>query len=250
MRPDSFLISCIALVFAACAGQTVSVHAGPSFASARGGLAIADGGGALPPASSVDGDLDLGDAEVSPYVQAQVDADGHRFRVSGLLVGTDGQGTLGDAFGDLPGGSQVQTLLDFLALVGNYSYELLREEHYRVGVGAQLGFYSLDVGATAGGSRESFETQGLLPMPYAEVEAFYGDLTFGLSGGAMAGNFGDSDGRYLDLEAYATWLVDDCFDVRGGYRYLVLDGEGRATDRDFDADLEVRGFFVTAGVRF
>ena len=122
----------------------------------------------------MDGDLDLGDAEVSPYVQAQIDADGHRFRVSGLLVDTDGQGTLSDAFGDVPGGSQVQTSLDFFAMVGNYSYELLREEHYRVGVGAQLGFYSLDVSATAVGSRESLETQGLLPMPYAEVEVeFY-----------------------------------------------------------------------------
>ena len=250
MKASQLLISCTSLAFVACAGQTVSLHAGPSFASVHGGITVADGGGALPPASSVDSDLDLGDAEVSPFLQAQIDADGHRFRISGLLVDTDGEGSLADDFGDVPAGSQVQTSLDFFALVGNYSYEVLREEHYRVGIGAQLGFYSLDVSATAPGSRESLDTQGLLPMPYLEAEAFYGDLTLGLSGGAMAGKFGDSDGRYLDLEAYARWLLDDRFDVRGGYRYLVLDGDGRATDRDFDADLDVRGFYVTAGVRF
>ena len=34
------------------------------------------------------------------------------------------------------------------------------------------------------------------------------------------------------------------------YRYVVLDAYGRATSRDFDADVDVEGLFFGAGIRF
>ena len=99
-------------------------------------------------------------------------------------------------------------------------------------------------------SGEDLATDGLLPMPYFEAEYFCGDFTFGAAGGIFAGHFGDSDGRYWDLESYGIWHFDRDFDMRAGYRYLVLDGDGRATSRDFDAAVDVQGFYVTFGYLF
>ena len=35
-----------------------------------------------------------------------------------------------------------------------------------------------------------------------------------------------------------------------GYRYILLDAYGVATARDFDADVDVQGIFITAGIKF
>jgi hypothetical protein len=76
------------------------------------------------------------------------------------------------------------------------------------------------------------------------------DLTIGANGALMAADLGDASGRYLDVEGYARWQVSKDFDVFGGYRYFVLDAYGEATSRDFDADVDVHGWFCGAGVKF
>jgi len=250
MKPQNLLLLLSTLCFAACAGQTYNVQAGPTFARARGVIALANSSGFLPPANSIDGNLGLGESEASPYLQGQTIIDRHRIRLNGFYVDTEGSGVLDNAYGNIAAGTQVRTSMDFFAIAGSYSYEVLRKEHYRIGLGGQLGFYSLDVAARSTAGREEVTTEVLVPMPYIEAEAFYGDFTFGANAGIMAGDLGDANGRYWDMEAYANWRVDDQFDIRGGYRYLLLDGYGRASSRDFDADVNVQGLYISAGVRF
>jgi hypothetical protein len=250
MKLRNVLLLALPLAFAACAGQTYKVQVGPTFARARGEIALANSSGFLPPANSIDGNLGLGESEASPYIQAQTDIGRHRVRINGFYIDTEGTAVLNNAYGNIVAGTQVRTSMDFFAIVSNYSYELLRKEHYRLGVGGQLGYYSLDVAARSTGGREEIVTDVLVPMPYVEAEAFYGDFTFGAAAGIMAADLGDANGRYWDLEVYTNWQVDDAWDVRGGYRYLLLDGYGRASSRDFDADVDVQGLYISAGVRF
>jgi hypothetical protein len=87
-------------------------------------------------------------------------------------------------------------------------------------------------------------------MPYAEIEYSYYDLVLGANGAIMAGDLGDANGRYVDLEGYARLQATRDFDITAGYRFMLLDSYGRASSRDFDADLDVQGIFVTVGLKF
>ena len=69
------------------------------------------------------------------------------------------------------------------------------------------------------------------------------------AGTRLATNPSD-DQPALDFETDGQWRINEDVDVRGGCRHIVLDVDGGATTRAFDADVDVQGFFVTAGIRF
>ncbi len=253
MKPQTLLLVLSSFALVACEGQRYHVHAGPMFARARGEVALQNAGGSLilgNNQNSIDGDLGVGDEEVSPYLRASTDIDRHRVRADGFWLDAEGNGTLGGDYGGLAAGSLVSTTLDFYAVGLSYAYQLVREEHFRFAGGAKVGFYSLDVTARSAVGQEEVVTEVFVPMPYIEAEAFFGPVTLGANAAIMAADLGDADGRYWDLEGYASWRIGDDFDVKAGYRYLLLDGAGRASSRDFDADVDVQGVFVSAGVRF
>jgi len=257
MKLQSLLLVSLSLAFAACAGQTYRVDAGPMFVRARGEFALADSSQRMPPNNSLDGNLGLGDNEVSPYLGFRTDFEKHRVRLNGFYLDTEGSGNLGAggaggfAHGNIAAGEFVQTSMDFFAIASNYTYEVWRKENYRVAMGAQLGFYSLDVTARRPGfGREEVTSEVFVPMPYLEAEAYWKDMTFGANMGVMAGDLGDANGRYWDFEGYASWAVNQKYDLKASYRYILLDGYGRASSRDFDADVDVQGLYISAGVRF
>lgn len=242
---------CAALV--GCAGQTYRVDVGATFAKTKGDLALQNAPGTLVLANNendVDGNLGVGDTEVSPYLRLQTDYEKHRVRLHGFNINADGSGTLAGAYGDLAGGSVVSTSLDLWAITAAWAYEVSRTEDYRLAVGAQLGYYSLDVAARSTVGREAVTTDLVVPMPYGEAEVFLGDFSLGADLAFMSADIRDANGIYLDLEAYGRWQANEQFDVMLGYRYLKLDAFGRATDRDFDSDLMVDGFFIAAGIKF
>lgn len=242
-------------VFPACRGQgqTYRAAVGPMFARTTGDIALQNAAGTLElgqEQNDVDSDLGLGDTEAVPYVRLQTDVSRHRVRLHGFGVDAEGNGTLAGDYGGIPAGAPVRTSMQFFAINANYGYELLRDRHYRLAVGGQAAFYSLDVAARSSPGREEVETSVLVPMPFVEGELFFEQFTLGANFGVMGADLGDASGRYLDTEAYVQWQVNKDFDLLVGYRYLVLDGYGRASDRDFDADLDLQGVFFTAGVRF
>jgi len=250
MTLQRLLLVTLLITFTACAGQTYRAEVGPMFARARGEFALANSSQFLPPNNSLQGNMGLGDSEVSPYLAFRTDIDKHRVRVNGFYLDSEGSGTLANAYGNIAADTQVQTTMDFFAIASNYSYEVLRDEHYRIGLGAQLGYYSLDVSARTTGGREQVTTDVLVPMPYVEAEAFWRDFTVGATMGIMSADLGDANGRYWDIEAYSKWAINEQYDLKFGYRYLLLDGYGRASSRDFDADVDVQGLYLSAGVRF
>lgn len=245
------LVASAALV--GCAGQTYRVDVGAMFAKASGDIALQNGG--TPHVlhdnqNDLDRNLGVGDTEPSPYLRVEMDQERHRVRLHGFGVESDGSGTLAGAYGNLAAGSQVTTSLEFFGLGVTYAWELYRDDHFRIGGGAALNWYSLDVAARSSLGREAVRTDAVVPMPYGEVEAFLGPVTLGANLGIMSADLGDASTRYLDFETYLRWQAIENFDLMLGYRYVVLDGYGRATSRDFDADIDVQGIFVTAGIKF
>lgn len=248
---------------AACAGQRYRLDVGAMFARATGDVALQSATNSLDLGSNqndLDRNLGLGDTEPAPYVRAEVDAGPHRARFHGFAIDADGSGQVNDngngtsatdnGFGDIDGGSAVSTSLRFFAIGATYAYGIVAEENFRFGAGLALNYYSLDIGARSAVTRESVFTDVLVPMPYLEIEGMLGPLTAGANFGLMSADLGDASGRYLDTEAYLRWQANDQFDFLVGYRYLVLDGAGSASSRDFDADVDVQGLFVGGGVRF
>jgi hypothetical protein len=253
IRPLTLTLLLSFPAFTACAGMTYRADVGPMFARTAGDVALQNAGGTLnlgQERNSVDGNLGLGETEPAPYIRVEGNKDKHRFRLHGFGLDAEGSGTLDGDFGGLVGGSQVQTSMEFFAINGNWGYQLLRNDHWRLAVGAQLAFYSLDVAARSALGRETVDTQGLVPMPFGEVETMWGKFTFGANAGVMAVDLGDAKGTWFDAEAYARLQLTPKFDLMGGVRYLLFDVEGRAEDRDFEADMDIQGLFLTAGVSF
>ncbi len=250
---SSLSLVCALGALTSCAEMQYRADVGAMFPVIKGQIALQNAAGTLALGDNqndFESSLGLGDTEVSPYVHLQADKEKHRFRIHGFLANTEGSGTLTGAYGDIPAGSVVSTSADFYAIQATYAFQVYRDDHWRLAFGGTLGAYGLDVAARSTSGRESVETSLLIPMPYVEGEAFVGPVILGGDAAIMAGDFGDGDGRYGDVEAYVKVRPQADFELMVGYRYVLLDAAGVATSRDFDADLEARGFFVGGGIRF
>lgn len=253
MTKSSLLLVSTLCLFAACKGNSYRANVGPMFAVANGEIALQNGAGTLSLGANqndIDSEMGLGDTQAAPYARLEASNGKHRFRLHGFGMDASGTGQLQGDFGNISAGSQVTTSLEFYAIDANWGLEVLRGEKFRVAVGAQVGYYSLDVAARSNTGREEVVTDVVVPMPFVEVEGLFGPLTIGANAGIMGADLGDGSGRYWDMEGYLRLQATKNFDLMAGYRYVLLDAYGTATDRDFDADIDVQGIFVTAGIKF
>jgi hypothetical protein len=244
-----------ATVLAACAPQQFRGYAGASFMSVQGEVGLQNSAGNLnlnANMNSLENDLDVGDSDTSPYLRFDADWDRHRAKVSGFAHNSSGNGTLSGDFGDLAAGTLVFTDLDFIDVTGSWSYDLMSSKTWRLAPGVQLAYYSLDVAVRAQSINafEKIDTSVVAPMPYVEAEVDFGPVSLGANFGAIAADLGDANGRYWDAEALVRVRPARHIELIAGARYLLFDAHGIATDRDFDADLEVFGWFVGGGVTF
>lgn len=251
---QTLLLLATSTVLASCETQSWRADVGAMFVAPRGQVALQNAGGSLvlhDEQNDIENDLGLGNSEVAPYVRAQWDHEDHRVRAHGFLFDADGSGVLAGDFGGIPSGSAVQTSMDFYNVSTAYSFALLHDETFRLGVGGQLGIYGFDITARSGAGREEVETSLIVPMPYVDAEVDLGELvTIGGNAGLMAGDFGDGSGRYWDAEIWGRLQATEEIEFVAGYRYLLLDAYGRASSRDFDADIDMHGWFIGGGIRF
>ncbi|MCR9244381.1 MAG: hypothetical protein NXI31_05070 [bacterium] len=239
----------------ACAPNVFRVDAGAMFVEADGEIALQNPGGSLTLGNEQNrlaDDLGLGDREASPYVRMTWERDLHRVRVHGFGFETEGSGTLAGDFGGIVAGSAVTTSMDFLSAGAAYSYQVFDNDWIQIGIGGQLTYnlLNVDTRAVIGSQADEVQTDVVVPMPFAEIEARLGDVTLGANAGVMSADLGDANGRYWDVEAMARWQINDTIQVLGGYRYILMDAFGTASSRDFDADVDLHGWFIGGGVRF
>jgi hypothetical protein len=239
-------------LLAGCANSVYRLDAGAMIARANGDIALQGTGPTFNSGAKndLDSGLGLGDATPSAFGRLQADADDNRFRAEGFALNTAGEGQLEADYGDILAGANVDTSLSFFTLGANWNHAILRGENWRIGAGVQASFISLDVAARAPGRREETVTQSLVPMPMIDGELRFGNVTLGATFAGMYADVGDATGRFLDGELYARWLLSSEFQVFGGYRYILLDAGGEASDRTFDADVAIDGLFFGAGICF
>lgn len=253
MRTTSIPAALGLMMLAACAPSEFRADVGAMFIEGDGEVALQNAGGSLVlgnEQSRLDEDLGLGDVEASPYLRLQWEHGLHRVRAHGFGVSASGSGRLAGDFGGIPDMSLVSTSMDFIAAGVTYSVAAFRGDDYRVGLGGELGYSFLEVATRSGTGREEVETSVLVPMPFAEAEYRLGPVILSANAGLMSADLGDANGRYVDAEGSVRWQINDDVGLLGGYRYLVLDAYGRASSRDFDADVEFQGWFFGGGVRF
>jgi hypothetical protein len=245
-----FLVACALL--AGCANTVYRLDAGAMISRANGDIALQGSGPTFNSNAKNDvaDDFGLGDATPSAFGRLQADADNDRFRIEGFALNTDGEGVLQEDYGDILAGTTVDASLRFFSLGANWNHAILRGDNWRLGAGLQASFVSLDLAARAPGQREETVTQSLVPMPLVDGEVRFGNVAVGVTFAGMYADVGDATGTFLDGELYARWLLSSEFQIFGGYRYIVLDAEGQASDRRFDADITIDGVFFGVGVCF
>jgi hypothetical protein len=251
----SIALLAVLLWSAACsAPQSYRADAGVMVIQTHGHVSLQNSAGTLVLANNVNelqGDLGLGHSEAAPYLRVEGNWGEHRVKVSGFGFEQNGDGRLDHDFGDLPAGAAVRTTLNFLNVDVAYSYDLLQDATWRLAPGVQAGYYAMKVGADSQVpvGFEEVNTDVIVPEVYIEGEGRFGPLALRSDLGAMTASLRDASGRWLDFEFAADLDLGE-FRISGGYRHIVMDAHGHANDRDFDADIYLVGFFVTAGVRF
>lgn len=251
MAPKSLFLLALSPL-AGCASAVYRFDAGPILARANGDVAVAGTASPFNSAAKNDvaADLDLGDTSMSAFGRLQADTAENRFRAQSFALDEGGQGTLAQPYGDIAAGVQVDTALRVSTLAANWSHAIVHTENLRLGVGAQVGYYRCDFTVRAAASREETIAKSLVPLPFVEGELFFGDVALGASFAGMYADAGDARGRFFDAEVFARWTVTSEFQVFGGYRYILLDAGGTATNREFDADVTIDGLYIGVGVCF
>jgi hypothetical protein len=245
----------LTVLLASCVPHTFRADVGAMFVHTHGDVALQNSAGTLglyAEQNDLHDSLDLGDTEGAPFVRLQADWERHRVKVGLFGFEQEGSSILQRDYGNIPAGTAVTTKLQFFNAVAAWSYDLMQGETLRLAPGVQLGYYGFDVAANsaAPAAFEKVTTDVVVPEAYVEGEVSLGLLSLNGSLGLMSADLGDANGRYLDLELGALLRPRREFEVIFGYRHIVMDAHGRASDRDFDADVFLSGWFIGGGLRF
>ncbi|MFY9344383.1 MAG: hypothetical protein WAT39_17960 [Planctomycetota bacterium] len=239
------------LLLAACAPVAVSAQVGYSRLHVDGELALANSaasGGSQDLGSA----FGLGDERGSPFARVVADFGVPVLGVSGFWLHEAGAGVLADSFGGLPPSTPVTTDLD----LGSFQVMALAEfacGPVVVAPGLLVDVFAIDFRAsTSPGNAEVIDEIVAVPLPGLRVSGSpVPGCDLALTGGWLdARSLLDSDVRFLDVEAAVTWRLAGGIDVQGGYRWLEADAAADSATDSVRIDLQVRGWFIDAGVRF
>ncbi len=249
----------------ACSGLGIKADAGYAQLDLTGNMALAPTAGGVPLGTikvDFEDNLGLRDSYGSPYGRVELAAGVASFTFSGLNYDKSGRGTLNASFGDIPVNAQVQTDLQLTNLKGAIHFDLLNLGIVRIspGVGVDLMDLNMDVTAVAGpglGTTESLDVIAPIPIAFVQGEVDLGPVSGTLDVGGIKVNLKDftnsndtADVTFWDVEALLRWSPIPKLEVFGGYRWIHLEGDGKASGQDFAANLDLRGFILGGGIYF
>lgn len=252
MRPI-LPILILALGLMSCSGIGIVADVGVLQAKPDGTVALTDAG-------NVDniGDFanDLADSfgitnDVStPYGRVEVSGLLATFTFSGFVYGDNANGSLQNPYGNLPGGSSVESDYDLANLKGAATLDLLNLGPVRVAPGVCLNLIQVTTRTGVVNNPTLTEDRtNLLPIPQlflqAELDLGYVDLV--VEGGWIEATYSDISGRLIDFEAIVRLRPIDHVEVFAGYRWLDLDADGIQDGQAFDTDITFGGFTFGLG---
>jgi len=250
----TFLALCALSLGAGCM-PAARVYVGAAFTRAKGDVALQNTAGTLNLDASqndLEDDLGVDDTKTTPYARAELEWGPQRLRLSGFHHDSSGTGTLVADYGDIVSGTNVASDFELWNFTGAWTWDFLPTDMFRLGLGAQLGFSSVDltVRQIGGSAFERVRTDNYVPMPVLDAEVDLGIVAVGGSIGGFEVDLGDADGRYWDGELFVRASPGSTLEFIGGYRYLSFDNEGQADNRDFNAEVEITGWFIGGGIKF
>ncbi len=241
-----------ALCAAGCVPVDLSAKLGYAETKVGGRLALDSSGGGQPVEQGVDSAFGLGDARGSPFVRGRADFGGPVVTGSALWLRESGRGQLADSFGGLPGGTQVESRLDLglAKLSAAWEFDV---GPLRLGPGVLFDVFALDFSARelVLNSREIIDEVLFVPMPFLRAEGCVGSWRATAEVGWLeVSDLGDTEGRFVDVEAIVEWSPVPHANLFAGYRFLGIDGSGDTGTETFAADLRLRGWTIGGGIRF
>lgn len=239
-----------------CVGVGARAYVGFTQTEVEGDFALdsTSGGANL---SSIKNDIenDFGITEASPSVWVKAEIEPPDFgviSVSGFTYSEEGTGTLSNNFGDVPAGSNVTTDLTFDNAKVAWTYDMFDLEFFHVSPGLAVDLFAIDtrVSSTSPSAFEDVDSLAFVPMLYVRTGVNAAIVALDVEAGWMSIDLGDADGEYFDLEAMARLNIAPAVEIVAGYRWISIDGEGKAEGQRFAADLDMRGWYVGGGIAF
>ena len=248
----------LAFIFALpCSGcflPSAAVQAGYSQMALSGNAALSQPSGSLAGTSTqdVESALGLGGDQGNPYVRAELDIGSPVLTVSAMQFDEQGRGTLSTQYGNLAGGTTVDSDLTFTNLKASLAFEIgLGPVSVAPGIAVDVFDLDLLVGDTVGIATERIDIVAPVPLAFVRAEA---DLAIV---GAVAElgyitvpDIGDVEGTFWDAELLVEVRPTPLLHLFAGYRHIHMDGEGSTDDREFAVDLDLSGWMIGGGVRF
>jgi hypothetical protein len=219
--------------------------------SGDAGLAASASPGTV--SGSIDVEDSLGiDEEGSGYVRAEAGVSFINVTASAFQYDSSGTGVLQANFGNIPAGITVDTDLEIIVVKGALHFDVLDLGFLRLSPGVAVDYFGTDLTATAVGAgfSEDLDIDVPVPMPFLQTEVIVGPVAATLEGGAMAVDYSDVEGTYIDLEGLVRWTPLPHVEVFGGYRWIDADTDGTADGQDYDADVTLQGWMVGGGFTF
>lgn len=260
-------LRCVPILFllglTGCFQMAVTGDVGYTSMAIRGDMALSPTGGAVGPTidQDIESGLGLGDQSGSPYLRAELDLGVPVLSVSALQFSDSGIGMLNGSFGNISGGTQVATDLDFRNVKGALTFDIdLGPAKISPGVAVDLFDIDLHVQDIAGFAEEDVSLMAPVPLLFARAEADLGIVAGVVELGGIKvpkiqdikGTFWDGEARvevrpFAKIKPTSVWSM---FHLFAGYRFMHLDGHGNIDNQDFDTSLDISGWLIGGGIRF
>jgi hypothetical protein len=251
-RPHAPLLAiCLVVSLASCSIPSVAVRAGAFTPRVSGEVALGDAGAAAP--IDVDSELGLGDRSVAPYVEAEFDGPLGRIAVSGFRHEADGRGAIAEGFGDIPGGTAVESSIDVQNLRAAWTFELLDLGPVTLAPGIGLDWFAIDTdvrSVTAISVREQVRVEAPVPMVFLRAAVDFDVVRVDVLAGGLAVDAADLDGTFVDLEGRLTLAPWDGVEFFVGYRRITVDATSVVDGEDFGTDVVLDGLNFGGALRF
>ena len=242
----------LALASAACSPLRAKAYGGYIQSEMTGTVALAPPASTIPPVGADVEDALGADTSGSPYGRLELGAGIVGLTASAFQFSSSGPGTLTADFGNLSAGTPVDSDIDFLNIKSAITIDLIDVGFLRIAPGFGVDYLDLDmeVRATNIAALERLQVQVPAPLGFVQGEVKLGPVGITADFGAMSINTEEVDGDYFDFEGLVHVKPLPHVELFGGYRWIQFDASGEVDGQMYDADLQLRGWFVGGGVTF